>query len=491
MKIVVSNSVGIDSNGYYIIHSPSRWSEGVKSKYNWFTYYPWELAYLSSLLKRETCEDIKFIDGCLERLDYVSYLKRLEREEPDWLIMESASRIIAENIKLAMAIKQRLGTKVVFCGQHSSAFPEEVLKQGIDYVAIGEYEFTVLELIQGKDPGDILGLYPNCRRPLININELPWPEDEDVSRINYGIPGEPSSEYLETQMYASRGCPKSCNFCVARNIYYNQPNWRARKVEDIVAEIAYLKNKYPMMEGIFFDEEVHNLSKEFILKLTKGIHKNRLDGLYYEAMCDVRALDREMMEAMYEAGYYKIRVGLETASKSVSEAIKKEINIPRIISTLREAKNIGLKTYGTFMMGAPGSTKSEDIKTIDLIKRLGWDGLLDNIQISICTPQPGTPFYSWAERNGHLISNDFCRFDGGNFAVISYPYYSSEEIEEIKSLAFGVRDHIFLVKRIRSKLWKRWMKNIYLKYGLRGLIYKFFKRMKVEFNYLKARIKCL
>ena len=31
MKIVIANSVGVDSNGYHMVHVPSRWSLGVKN----------------------------------------------------------------------------------------------------------------------------------------------------------------------------------------------------------------------------------------------------------------------------------------------------------------------------------------------------------------------------------------------------------------------------------------------------------------------------
>ena len=53
MNIIVANSVGIDRDGYHMVHVPSRWSLGIKNFTN-CGYYPWQLAYTSSLLKRET-----------------------------------------------------------------------------------------------------------------------------------------------------------------------------------------------------------------------------------------------------------------------------------------------------------------------------------------------------------------------------------------------------------------------------------------------------
>jgi radical SAM superfamily enzyme YgiQ (UPF0313 family) len=486
MKVVLANSIGKDKNGYYIIHSPSRWSEGVKRRENWFAYYPWELAYTSALLKRETNHEVKLIDGCLERLDSENYYRRIIKEKPDWLIIESATRMIEENLELALRIKQILGTKICLVGQHASAIPAELLSKGVDYVCIGEYEFTVLDLLKGIKPENILGLYPNPRRPLLDINSLPWPEDEDVKRIDYAIPGEPSSEYIEIQMYASRGCPRSCNFCVARNIYYAQPNWRPREVDNIIAEIKYLKDKYPQMEGVFFDEEVHNVRKDFILNLCRAIKEEGLNKFHYEAMCDIWFMDEEMMKVMREAGYYKIRFGIETASNVVAKSINKELDLAKLNFLLAKAKNLRLKTYGTFMFGAWGSSKNEGLKTVELIKKLIIAGLLDNTQISIATPQPGSKFHQEVKARGYLVENNYRNFDGGNFSVVSYPGYKKKEIEEIKDWAIRTRDHLYFIYRFKRWLWLDWLRYIYRKHGFLKTIRKAFTRLRKEFCYAQG-----
>ncbi|RKY36888.1 MAG: radical SAM protein [Candidatus Omnitrophota bacterium] len=484
MKIVIANSIGIDKNGCYMIHSPSRWSEGVKNKYHWFAYYPWELAYLSSLLKKETKHRVKFLDGCLERLNFPAYYKRILQEKPDFLIMESATILIEENLALCLLIKKILHTKLIFVGQHASVFSAQLLDAGVDYVCIGEYEYSVLEIIQGKKQKDILGLYPNKRRKLLNINSLSWPEDNDVSRIAYGMPGEPSSEYLEVQMYASRGCMMSCNFCVASNVYYRQPNWRAREVKDIVNEIKYLKKKYPQMQGIFFDEECHTGEKKFILDLSKAIIASGLNNLHYEAMCDLRFLDADVLQAIKDAGYYKIRVGIETKSSKVMSGIGKFIDLNLIYQKLALAKKNGLKTYGTFTFGALGSDSREDKQTIKLIKELISAGLLDNLQLSICTPQPGTPFYETVKQSNFLRKNlSFRDYDGGNFALVDYPNYNHQAIEKMKRKALLVRDHYFLRAKLQNKNFWQWISSIYQRYGIKGLLIKAVIRFLSEVKY--------
>ena len=438
MKIVIANSVGVDTNGYHMVHVPSRWSLGVKNHTN-CSYYPWELAYTSSLLKRETNHEIKFLDGVLNAWDFDTYIQRLREEKPNWLVMESSTRTIREDLRLAEAIKKEFKTKVIMTGQHPMANPEEVLKVA-DFVCVGEYEFAVLDLVRGKDPKIIPGVYPNSRGELPDINLLPFPEDDDVRRIDYH---EPNCRFRQIQMYGSRGCPRRCNFCAAATLYYDQLNWRPRNIDSIIQEIKGLKDKYPEMEGIFFDEETHNIQKNFNIQLSQEIKKSGLDDLKYEAMCEYISLDEEALVEMKSAGYYKIRFGIETGSDHVAEqmTLGKKHDIKKLRSILNFGKNIGMLFYGTISVGGLGSSPEEDQKTVDLVYELASNGLMQEIQVSINTPQPGTDFYnSCIEKNliKTQVTND--NFDGNGHVVVEYPNYRAEEIQNKQHEALDAFD---------------------------------------------------
>lgn len=429
MKVAVCNSVGIDADGYAMIHSPSRWTNSTKDL-SIFTYYPWELAYASSILKRDTDHEVKFFDGCLNKWDHRAYVEKVSEFAPDYLVMDSATRTIEADSRFAKEIKKKFGTKLIFCGPHATTFPDEV-GQYADYVVLREYELVVRDILRNKNPNNIPGLYPNANlRPPLDVNDLPLPEDDDVSRLAYGIPGEPSSEYLEIQAYASRGCPLSCTFCVCGNISYSRPNWRPRNPENVVMELKTLRSRYPQLEGIFFDEEVHNGSKKYILELTKAIRDNGLDDLKYDVMCGQWPMDEEVLDAMKSAGYYMVRLGIETAGEHAADGMQlgKKFNVPRLKSLMKYGAGIGLKFYGTFTFGGQGSTNECDKKTIALINELIDEGCLWRFQLSISTPQPGTPYYDWAKSNGYLREMDWKRFDGGNCCVVDLPGYGADQV---------------------------------------------------------------
>ncbi len=427
MNIVICNAVGVDREGNYIVHSPSRWSFSMNNYDDVFTYYPWELAYTSSLLKQRTSHRVKFLDPCLEKWASEETERRILAEKPDLVIMEPSSRTFREDWAVAQEVRNRTGAKICLAGQHASAFPEDLSKEA-DYVVMGEYEETVLDIVSGKDRSKIAGLYPNGRRPSADVAKLPWPEDTDVSRIRYAVPGEPNCEYTEIQMYASRGCPFECNYCASGTIYF--AGFRPRDVNDVADEIESLGRKYPECEGFFLDEEEHNTRKPYVLALCEEFRRRGLDRYKFDAMCAYFNLDRQVLETMASAGYYKIRAGVETASAAVAEGMDlgAKFNLEKLYESMTICKELGLHFYGTFTIGGWGSTREEDLKTARMIEDISAKGLLHDLQMSINTPQPGTPFYKKAKEAGVLLTEDWHKFDGGRQAVVSYPNYSAAEI---------------------------------------------------------------
>lgn len=472
-KIVIANSVGRDRQGNQYIHFPSRWTAKM-GKLRDFTFYPYQLAYLSSILKRDTRHNVKMLDGNLLGLNPSEYIELISKEKPDWLIMETSSPVYKLDLDVAKAIKEKFGTKLIFAGQHPTASPKEVLEDGIDYACIGEFEATVLDIINGKKADTILGLHPNGYRPLLDVNNLPFPEDNDICRLDYDHIG--GCDYREIEFFASRGCPFDCSFCVAGTVYYQRVNWRPRKVESIIAEIKYLRQKYPQMEGIFFDEEDHAVSKNFIMGLTSSIIENNLNDLHYNAMCGYINMDREMLTAMKKAGYYKIRVGIETASDKVAkQALGKRVNQGKLLEVLSIGKELGIKMYGTFTFGAWGSTKKEDMKTLDLIRTLVDKELLYDFQRSINTPLPGTPFYKWAKENNRFLDNNPDHLDGGH-AIVRLPNYRPEDLMKI----YKECGRIYVRSQLKRRKWELLLRSL-KRQGLAYTLQKTFTVAKLAY----------
>jgi radical SAM superfamily enzyme YgiQ (UPF0313 family) len=98
---------------------------------------------------------------------------------------------------------------------------------------------------------------------------------------------------------------------------------------------------------------------------------------------------------------------------------------------LRWLKDAGIHAYGTFQIGAIGSTEETDLATLADLRTWRDAGLMQKWQVSTSTPQPGTPFYASAKKNGWLVTDDLDKYDGWN-AVLSYPDYPAERIAAVR-----------------------------------------------------------
>lgn len=429
MKIIIATGVGKNSEGHYFDLFPSRWS--ASSRYHANTYYPFDLAYLSSMLKRDTDHEVKMVDGNYFGYTVDVYADALIAEAPDLIVMEADSLTYNYDMEILQRVKQATGCKVVMCGQHPTSAPNDALKDGADFVVIGEFQNPVVDLVKSGFDAGTIGIFPNGRAPLMNVETLPFPEDDDIKRRDYCRLY--ACEYRQIELFPTRGCPVNCNYCVVRNVYHGEGNIRCRPVENVIREIKTLVEKYPDIEGFFFNEESHTANKKYTHKLCDAIIEEGLhEKLKFDCMCNFAALDEELLIKMKKAGYYKIRVGIETFDEDGAKEIftgswKKDIK--KMMEVMHICRDIGMKVYGTTSVGTIGSNRASDTKTLEVVKQLHADNLLQECQVSINTPMPGTPFYVEARQNGWIIENDIRLMDGNKGSVLDLPGYPKADID--------------------------------------------------------------
>jgi len=107
------------------------------------------------------------------------------------------------------------------------------------------------------------------------------------------------------------------------------------------------------------------------------------------------------------------------------------MHLDKIERMLQWFKLNGIGAYGTFQIGAPGSTAETDKQTLNDLRRWRNQGLMQKWQVSTSTPQPGTPFHAQAQRAGWLRTDDINQYDGWQ-AVLSYPDYTAEQIFQVR-----------------------------------------------------------
>lgn len=434
MNIVVCNGPGQLDNGQYAILFPSRWDSGVWSK-PLFHFYPYELALLSALLKRELPDaKVTMLDPNVELWNGDRTIAEIAKLQPDVLICELSALTYPTMTRVMQVVKDRSygAVKTILCGPMAPRVIEpERFEDGWDVTCPGEYELNVLEALGGTVP-------PEARaNGLVNLDWLPWPEDEDISRDRYYEINHYTPPAV-LQMYLTRGCPMSCTFCVVPSYYGGHgktaKSHRQRDVGDCCDEIEYLAHKYPSFKGAYFNEEAHSANPEWLASFCEALIRRGLNKYKWDAMCGMWSFTEELVKLCAAAGYTQIRFGVESTSEAVGQAIKKSLHLDKMERFMQWCKKYSIHTYGTFQIGALGS--SEEIDRFTLADRDRWfqQGLMQKWQVSTSTPQPGTPFYEQCKREGWLVTEDINLYDGVR-AVVSYPNYPAERIQAVRMAA--------------------------------------------------------
>lgn len=434
-NIVICNGPGVLDNGQEVILFPSRWDSGLPGQAKKpFAFFPYELALTSALLKRELPDaNVKMLDPNIESWGGDRMIAEIAKLQPDVLLFECSALTYPTVTRVMQTVQDRAygTTQTILCGPMATY--ERADLDGWTDTIKGEYELGVLELLGGTVPDEARV------HGLVNLDWLPWAEDSDIDRSRYyEINHYASPPFLD--MYLSRGCSMSCSFCLVPTYYGGHgksfKSHRVRDVEDCCNEILYLKAKYNM-NGCYFNEELHNANVPWLVELCEAFIKHGMKDkhkLQFDAMTGYWTYTEELVELMARAGYKQLRFGVESTSEVVGKKIGKTIHLERMERFLGWCKKYGIYTYGTVQIGAQGSSEETDRQTIADVKRWYAQGLMQKHQVSTSVPQPGTPFFDEAKRNGWLLTEDINLYDGFR-SVISYPHYSAERINAVRAAA--------------------------------------------------------
>jgi radical SAM superfamily enzyme YgiQ (UPF0313 family) len=424
--------------GYYGVRAGSRWPH-FEEEHLEYMPFPFFLAYAAAVVEGAGFETL-LIDGIAEGFDENAFVEKIEDFSPHLVLLEVSTISIDNDIALAKKLRETLGEKVkiAFCGLHNFMVEPEFLEQHefLDLVLIGEYELTLREvcerLAEGADLSGCLGTIHRSggiaveeRRPLLdNLDELPWPARHFLPMTNYH--DEPGNiPRPSVQMWASRGCPYGCVFCAWPQIMYGSRKYRTRSVIDVVDEMEWLV-KEGGYASVYFDDDTFNIGRERMLDFAREV-KSRGMFVPFAIMARADNMDRELLEALQEAGLFALKYGVESADPNLLEQCEKKLDINKVRSTIETTHELGIKMHLTFMFGMPAETKETARETMDLAL---W-AKPESVQFTIATPFPGSKYYHMLKEQGRLITDDFSKYDGFRSAVIRTDHLEPHELQGI------------------------------------------------------------
>jgi radical SAM superfamily enzyme YgiQ (UPF0313 family) len=298
-------------------------------------------------------------------------------------------------------------------GAHPSALPRESLEESaLDLVACGEGDHVVADLLDGRRPTDVAGLYVRTADGIVStgpgglredLDSLPMPAWE-----NYPAEAKTTASKLlarnlpVTSIEFSRGCIYSCDFCASKNTMGR--GYRKKSPQRCADELERLVSM-GYREAVLHDD-IFTTDTNWAKQVCEEIIRRKI-GIAWTCSNGIRvdAVDRELFGLMKRAGCYRVYFGFETGNEDVLKAFGKggRATLDRGVIAVDLAREAGLEPNGFFMVGLMPDTEKTMQDTIDYARRVR----LDAMKCGICVPYPGTPMFQQLNAQGRIKSLDW------------------------------------------------------------------------------------
>lgn len=147
-------------------------------------------------------------------------------------------------------------------------------------------------------------------RDLIVIKEIPEANDLPLDFDLYSTCQERRPKY--TILTTSRGCPRDCEYCAAYVL--SGKKIRSRTVESVIEEMKIKYHNYKIREFCFYEDNLLMSKRNFKELLTRIKDDRELKGieLHSPEGLEIRLVDQDLADLMYQAGFRRIYLPLET-----------------------------------------------------------------------------------------------------------------------------------------------------------------------------------
>jgi anaerobic magnesium-protoporphyrin IX monomethyl ester cyclase len=295
------------------------------------------------------------------------------------------------------------GTKIVIGGPDARYHAGNYLGQGADFVIPGEGEGPLADVIHAFSEGhagrlhEIRGIcFPDSEgrlvstgeRDLLDPQEIPFPEYEQINVPRYLQQWKASHGFSSMTVNSMRGCPYSCNWC-SKAVFGN--TYRRRNPAVVVEEMIRLRDAFHP-DQIWFTDDVFTISKDWLRQFMFEVQA-RNAVLPYECITRADCMDDEIIGWLNQSGCRKVWIGAESGSQHVINLMNRRIDLDRTEEMMIRLKNLGISTGTFIMLGYHGEARKDIFSTAGFLKRT----LPDELTVGTAYPIKGTKYYETVE----------------------------------------------------------------------------------------------
>lgn len=318
----------------------------------------------------------------------------LKDEDLAWadIVVMCANRVQMDSLEDIVERVHRLGKPVVLGGLDPSMRPH--FYELADYLHIGLVGDATREMILALDSDNIR---PQSRQVFVVTQRL---QIQDYPPPRYDLID--TGDYMAVSLQFAIGCPFMCEFCEVAQYYGRKP--MVKKPEQIVHELECLYDGGYRGVVVFVDDNfIGNIpmARKTLSMIIQWQKEHRRPFRFYASASANLAEHPDLMDLMYEAGFFNVFVGIETPKAEDLEAISKTQNtFTSTLDIISAIHHHRIQVTGAFILGF--DTDGDD----------AGDNIFDFIEKSaICTPilslltaSQGTALYNRLLSEGRLIT---------------------------------------------------------------------------------------
>lgn len=374
---------------------------GIKAvKENYGVFPSLSLAYVGGVIEKAGIQ-LQFIDANALCLSTQETIRRIKNFNPDMLGFTITTYLFYQTLSWVKELRDKTGIPTLLGGVHMGIYPDETFShKEIDFGVVGEAEETVPEFIKaintGGDLATVKGLIwrngdevviNECRPLFMDVNNSPLP-------CRNHLPNDKYFSFISqfknfSPIITSRGCPFQCIFCEQGGLKF-----RPRDPQHVADEIEECYHVYKVRELDFFDSSF-TVQKQRVISICDELTKRHLNGIYWAIRSRVDLVDKEMLYALNAAGCKRIYYGIESSDPGILKTLQKSVDVQNIREVIKMTNDVGIDTFGYFMVGSPGETE----ETVENTIRFAVDLNLDYAQFSKVTPMPATKLYEMVKED--------------------------------------------------------------------------------------------
>ncbi|MDA2937108.1 B12-binding domain-containing radical SAM protein [Acidobacteria bacterium AH-259-A15] len=320
-------------------------------------------------------------------------VRPLTSADLNWADLVFTSTMIVQKDSLQEVIERcnRAGVPIIAGGPHPTSFYEDI--ESVDHFILDEVENVLPDFLQDLKNGTAQRIYRAPEKP--DVTNTPLPRYDLINLHEYG----------SMALQFSRGCPFDCEFCDITKLFGRVP--RTKTNEQVLAEFDLLY-RLGWRGSLFLVDDNFIGNKRAALSLLPDIARWQKErdypfSLFTEASVNLERLE-PLMDAMVDAGFSMVFLGIETPNPEALLKTKKKQNTRKgeenyLVNAVRRIQQKGMEVMGGFILGLDGDGEDVFDAQIRFIQEAG----IPMAMVGLLTALKGTDLYQRLHREGRLL----------------------------------------------------------------------------------------